>query len=582
MGKGINYKKPLYEVLKIENLKEMIEKSCSLHSERPAFLVKNKSNDAYEPITYNQFKKDIDAFGTGLIDLGLKDKRIAIIGENRYQWALSYLGIVNGTGVVVPIDKELPENEIENLLIRSESTGVIFTGRFVNIIKEIAERNKDLKYLINMDAKENQDDVLSYGKLLEKGRTLLDNGDTRFANAKIDNEAMSILLFTSGTTAESKAVMLSHKNIAANLMDMHAMVYMGPEDTFLSVLPIHHTYECSCGLLFAVSRGSATAYCEGLRYIAKNLKEAKATMMISVPLILESMYKRIWEQASKEKGTYLKLRIALRVSNLLRKAGIDLRKILFKKLHENFGGKLRLFVSGAAGINPRVAKGFRDLGMNFIQGYGLTECSPLAAVNRDIWFKDDAAGLPVPSVEIRIDQPMSDGSGEILVKGPNVMLGYYKNEKATQEVLKDGWFYSGDLGYIDNEGFVHITGRKKDVIVTKNGKNIYPEEMEKVLSESVYIKESMIWGKLTDDGDTVICAIIIPDNDKILEEFKSQLTEEQINELIGKEVKKVNHNMPLYRHIRDFVVRDEELAKTTTKKVKRHIELKRLNNDNQK
>lgn len=576
MGENTIYGKPLYEVRKITNLKDMLQQSVELFGEKAAFFVKHKGEDNYIPVTYNQYKHNVDSFGAALIDLGLKGEKIVLIGENRYEWAVTYLSVVNGTGIIVPIDKELHESELQSLLERSEASAVVFSGKHIDVVKRIAEKNKKIKYLIDMDIPQEQENILAFTELLKKGEELLKNNDKRFLEAEIDSEGMSILLFTSGTTAESKAVMLSHTNICENLMNMCKMVYIDDKDIFLSVLPIHHTYECTCGFLCQIYRGSAIAYCEGLKHIAKNLKEVQATMMLSVPLILESMYKRIWEQIAKNKGNYIKIKIALAVSNFFRKTGIDLRRLLFKPLHQNLGGNLRLLISGAAGINPRAAAGFRDLGFNIIQGYGLTECAPIVALNRDVLFKDDAAGLPLPNVEFKIEQPMQDGSGEIVVKGPNVMMGYYKNQEATADAVKDGWFYTGDLGYIDKGGFVHITGRKKDVIVTKNGKNIYPEEIEKVLNESTYIEESMIWGKPDEDGDVIICAIIVPNKGNILNEFKAELPEEQLRELIGKEIKRVNKSMPLYRHIRDFTIRDEELAKTTTKKVKRHIELKNL------
>jgi len=576
MGNNTSYKKPLYEVAKIRDLKEMLELSSMLFAQKNAFLIKHKGKENYTPITYAKYKRDVDAFGTALTDCNLTGEKVALIGENRYEWAVTYLSVVNGMGIIVPIDKELPENEIQSLCERSEASAVIFSGKYIDVIKRIAITNKKLKYLIDMDISEDQEDVISYNQLMKKGYSLIDGGDKRFLDAKINPEVMNILLFTSGTTADSKAVMLSHTNICADLMGMCSMTYIGPEDTFLSVLPLHHTYECTCGFLCQIYRGCTIAYCEGLRHIARNLKEAKATMMVSVPLILESIYKHIWDQISKNKGTHIKIEIAVVISNFLRKIGIDIRKTLFKQIHQSFGGNLRLLVSGAAGINPKVAKGFRDLGIDLIQGYGLTECAPIVALNRDVYYKDSAAGLQLPDVELRIDQPLADGSGEIIAKGRNVMLGYFKNEQATAGAIKDGWFHTGDLGFIDKDGFVHVTGRKKDVIVTKNGKNVYPEEIEKVLNRSKYIEESMIWGKPDKDGDLQISAIVVPNLDNIRNELKAEPTKAQVDLIIAKEIKGINNKMPIYRHIKDFSIREEELIKTTTQKVKRHKEIERI------
>ncbi|HHV98253.1 MAG TPA: AMP-binding protein [Clostridiaceae bacterium] len=565
---------PLYDVRPIQNLKDMLESSVSIYKDKAAFLVKQKGEDSYKPISFNQYKSDVYSLGTALINLGLKDKRIALIGENRYEWAVSYLSVVNGTGVIVPLDKELPENEIENLLKRAQASAIIFSGGKAEQIAEISKRINIIEFYINMDLDEDKDGILSFRKLLDKGSELVKNGDRSFIDAKIDENVMTSLLFTSGTTENSKAVMLSHKNICSNLMDMCQMLYIDDKDTFLSVLPLHHTYECTCGFLCQIYRGSTIAYCEGLRHIVKNLKESKTTIMLGVPLIFEAIYRQIWNQASKNPKTLRKLKLGIKISNLLKKLNIDITKKLFAPIHDNFGGHLRLFISGAAGIDPMVAKGFRDVGIKLVQGYGLTECSPILAVNRDVDFKDDAAGLPLPHVEIRIDSPNDEGVGEIIAKGPNVMLGYYENPEANEKSFKDGWFYTGDLGFIDSDGFLHITGRKKDVIVTKNGKNIYPEEIEKLLNRSPYIKESLVFGKNDEVyGDVVVSAVIVPDMDYINEEFGGRtLSQEELNSLISKEVKAVNKSLVTYKYIKDFTLRETEFAKTTTKKIKRYME----------
>jgi long-chain acyl-CoA synthetase len=351
------------------------------------------------------------------------------------------------------------------------------------------------------------------------------------------------------------------------------MLYIDEKDIFLSILPIHHTYECTCGFLCQLYRGCTIAYCEGLRHIVKNLKESKATMMLGVPLLFESMYRQIMNQAIKSKGEK-KIKFAIGLSNALRKINIDIRRKLFKQIHEALGGHIRLFISGAAGIDPQIAKGLRELGISLVQGYGLTECAPIVALNRDIYYKDEAAGLPLPNLQVEIDNPDEDGIGEIKCKGSSVMLGYYNDQEATAEVIKDGWFYTGDSGFIDKDGFVHITGRKKNVIITGNGKNVFPEEIETLLNRSLYIKESLVYGKGQSDGDTVICAKIVPEKEKIEEDIKNNTAPGlTVKEIIEKEVKKINQSMVIYKHVKEFTLQDEEFIKTTTKKIKRHEEL---------
>lgn len=563
----------LYEVRPIKDLKDMLNSSVELYGDKAAFLSKPKNQADYVPITYRQYKNDVDAFGTALLSIGLKDGKIALIGENRYEWSISYLSVVNGTGVVVPLDKELPSNEIKLLIDRSEADAIIYSGNVKDKIEPIAQESSTLKYFISMEAEQDIGNILSFGLLLKKGHELLKGGNKEFADASIDKNAMNMLLFTSGTTDMAKAVMLSHKNIAENLMNMCSMLYIDENDIFLSILPIHHTYECTCGFLCQLYRGCTIAYCEGLRHITKNLKESKCTIMLGVPLVFESMYRQIMNQAVKSKGEK-KIKFALGLSNSLRKIKIDIRRKLFSQIHEALGGHVRMFISGAAGIDPQIAKGFRELGIKLVQGYGLTECAPIVALNRDNFYKDEAAGLPLPNLEVAIDNPDEDGIGEIKCKGSSVMLGYYKDPEATAEVIKDGWFYTGDSGFIDEDGFVHITGRKKNVIITGNGKNVFPEELETLLNRSPYIKESLVFGKGQTDGETVICAKIVPDQEKIDEDIKNNMAPGlTTQEIIEKEVKNINKSVVSYKYVKEITLQEEEFIKTTTKKIKRHEEL---------
>ena len=566
---------PLYEVRPINTLREMLNSSSEIYGDKTAFLVKRKGEEKYESVTYKQFKNDVCALGTALLSLGLAGKRIAIISENRYEWVVAYLAAVNGIGVVVPLDKELPVNEIENLINRSRVNTIVYSGNCRQHIANLASRDSTVEYYIGMDSGDNEEEkTTSFKMLLEKGREILENGDTGYDSLQIDPEAMNILLFTSATTAKSKAVMLSHRNLSSNLMAMCTMLYIDPSDIFLSVLPLHHTYENTCGFLCPIYRGATVAFCEGLRHIQKNLQESRATVMLGVPLIFEAMHRRLWDTVAKQPKTEKKLKLALKISKLAGKIGIDLRKKLFAPIHNNFGGKVRLFISGAAGIDPLVSKGFRELGILFLQGYGLTECSPIVALNRDVDFRDNAAGIPLPGLNVRIINPGADGIGEITVEGPSVMMGYYEDTESTEKVLKDGWFHTGDLGYLDKNDFVYITGRKKNVIVTKNGKNIYPEEIETLLGRCPHIKESIVFGKDDDVyGDVVVSATIVPDMEKIEADFPDKpLTQEEIRELIHKEVKEVNKSLVTYKYIKDFDLREEEFAKTTSKKIKRYVE----------
>lgn len=564
----------IYQVRPVQDLKDMLEQSSLLYGDKNAFLIKSK-DEIYKEIKYRDFKHDVDAFGTALLDLGLKDSFIAVIGENSYEWCVTYLAVVNGTGTIVPLDRELPHVEIENLLTRSNASAIVFSGKYSDEIKELYSKVPSVKFFIRMDIEQDQDNFLSYKSLIKRGADLIASGNNSFLNAPVNAEKMSMLLFTSGTTGLAKGVMLSHKNICTDITSVCSVIYIDSNDSALSILPLHHTYECTCGFLLMIYNGCTISFNEGLKHIAKNLKETKPTILFLVPLILESMYKKVWDQASKKTILKAKLKTALLISTMLHKLfKIDIRKILFKQVHENIGGRVRLIISGAAAVDPRVLKGFRSMGIKVLQGYGLTECSPIVTVNREFTFIDDSAGQALPGVEVKIDQPGKDGIGEIIVKGDNVMLGYFENEEATSKVIKDSWFYTGDLATLDESGFVLITGRKKNVIVTKNGKNIFPEEVEAYLNKSLFIKESLVWGKDDEDsGEILIHAQIVPDYDVIEEKHKNnRLSEEEVYKIIRAEVKSANKSMPLYKHVREFTIRKEEFQKTTTKKIKRHTE----------
>ena len=545
-----------YSVREIQSVKEMLETSCKEHKDRIAYYTKEFGDKSFKEIKYEQLLEDVNALGTALLSLGLKDKKIAIIGENRYYWACSYLAIMCGVGIVVPLDRVLPKQEIESCLERAKVSVLIYSDKAKDTIDEIAENdNNKIEFYIGMDKKEDEGNNLSFTRLLEMGRQLIEKGDRRFIDAPMNIDAVAEILFTSGTTSKSKAVMLSQKNIIFNIYQHNKMIGIRKEDIFLSFLPIHHVYECVCGFLTPIYRGAAVSYCQGLRYIQEDMKEAHISVFLCVPLVFESMYKKIWTGIDKQGKTKL-VKNMIKLTNVLQKLGINLKRKIFKDIHNQFGGNVRLFIAGAASVNPETCSGFRNFGISTVQGYGLSECAPIVALNRDTYYKDDAIGLPLEGTEIKIENINEDGIGEICTKGDHVMLGYYENEEATNEAIKDGWFYTGDLGYMDKDGFIHMTGRKKNVLITKNGKNVYPEELEEVLNNSDYISESMVYLKGDNDNSKLVADLIL--NKEYIENKLSGKTTEEIKQIVWNEVKKINQNMVIYKHITEINIRNSD------------------------
>lgn len=566
----------LYEYRKISNFKELVSSSADLYVDKIAFKYKITPKDT-SPIciTYSQFKSDIQSLGTSLLKLNLPIKRIALIAPNRYEWCVSYLAITTGGMVVVPLDKSLPNNEIESSIIRSGADCVIFDKKYLEIFSKIqSDKSSNLKYFICMDFDEDSSDILSYKKLLASGMQSISNGDNSFSNIEIDNNKMSIMLFTSGTTSISKIVKLSQANICANLYSIGCIAKVTSKDTFLSFLPLHHTFESTTTFLYGLSCGITIAFCDGLRYIVKNLEEYEVTGLVCVPLMLEAMYKKI-QKGIAESGKEKLIKIMTSVSNFLLKIGIDLRRVIFKPILKQLGGKLRVIVYGAAPMDPNTISGLTNLGINMLQGYGLTETSPVVAAENDKYKRPGSIGFALPNVEIKIDSPDEKGIGEILAKGPNIMLGYYENDEETNKVLKNGWFHTGDLGYFDEDGYLFVSGRKKNVIVLKNGKNIFPEELEILISALPFVAENIVYGKPDKDGDLKLCTKIVY-KPEVMEEMFKNIPKEEYHNIIWKEIKKINKTMPAYKYIRELIVTDEELIKTTTQKVKRHEEIKRI------
>ena len=566
----------LDRTIKFENLKEMMEKTVENFGERTAFYMDGKGLEDSKKISYKEFMNDINSLGTALVEMGLKGKRIAVIGENRYEWELAYLAIVCGAGVVVPLDKALPDNEIESLIIRSEVEAIFYSNKYDGCMAQIQkEGNTKLKYFISMDLEKNDFNKYSQKEIIKKGRELLRNGNKEYLESKINNEEMTIMLFTSGTTNQSKAVMLSQQNICTNVRDIRNVFELDETDRFLSFLPLHHTFECTVGFLYPLSIGGNIIFSKGVRHIADELKNFKITAMICVPVVFEKMYDKLIKTID-EKGKLGTVKKGIKLSNCLLKVGIDIRKKLFKEIHDNLGGCLRVMVAGGAALSPEKEKGFWDLGFNVLQGYGLTETSPVIAAELTKQKRLSSIGKKFPSVEVKIDDPDKSGVGELLAKGKSVMLGYYNNEEANKEVFtEDGWFRTGDLARIDKDGYLYISGRKKFVIVLKNGKNVYPEEIESLLEKSDLIKECMVFGMPAKDGDVTLSVKVCYDKDYIKKEF-GEIKEEEIKEKIWNWVKEINKTMPKYKYVKKLLLTDEELVKTTTLKIKRNIEMEKI------
>ncbi|MEN8905705.1 MAG: AMP-binding protein [Clostridiales bacterium] len=569
--KGTGY----YEPKRVCDLRELVKGSIKNYKDRTAFKFKNKSGEIIEK-SYIDLDKEIDYLGTSLISLGLKGKKIAILSENRYEWGLSYFSIVNGTGIVVPLDKYLPHIEVENLIKRGKVEGIFYSASFQNSMKEIASLNNTIKYFICLDEMEKDPDnrFISLFNLLEKGEKLLKEGDKNFVKAEINKDEMSMILFTSGTTSVSKGVMLSHSNVANNVTALTTIIKVYPTDVHLSLLPLHHTFENTIGLMFMIHCGVCIAYSDGIKHIGKNLKEYNVSIIVAVPNIFEAMYKKI-QDGIKNSGKENLVNFLIKFSDILKGLGIDIKKTLFKGIIREISPNLRLLVTGAAPINAEIVRGFNKLGLKMLQGYGLTETSPVISATNDFIDKAGTIGYPINEVEVKIDDPDEDGIGELLTKGKNVMLGYYENQDATDEAIDDdGWFRTGDLANIDEDGFVKITGRAKSMIVLANGKKAFPEEYEFLLGDYEEIKESYVWGFKTSEGNIQICAKIVLNKDIILKD--GQITEEKIANKVKEIIKNINKIIPRYKIIRYFLLTYDELIKTTTLKVKRPLEDKAI------
>ena len=568
--------KKIYDAEKFDNIRDIMANAVKLYPNNIAFKIKNKEgkNVSYTDITYTEFQKEINEFGAGLMALGYKDKRVAVIGKNSYPWALTYCAVLSGLGVLVPLDKGLPEAEIELSLKRSKAEVIVFDKEYEEIINKILQKGTtSLNKCICMT--ETQIDEFTTIEAVEKiGRDELAKGNNEYLNAEIDCKKMAAIIFTSGTTSMAKAVMLSQENIASNIYNLNCVEYIDPTDINMAFLPFHHTFG-STGLLLFMSRGATNVFCDGLRHIQDNMKEYHVSCFVCVPLLIESIYKKVMHQIEKQ-GKMKKFKMGMKISKFLLKFKIDIRKKLFKEIYDNLGGNLRFVVSGASAIDRAVAEGFNDLGFLTVQGYGLTETAPVLVAENVKNIRYGSIGLPLPEVDIKIDNPNEEGIGEIIAKGPNVMLGYYEDEEATNAVIdKDGWFHTGDLAYMDKDGFIFIAGRQKNVIVLKNGKNVYPEELEQLISELPYVAENMVFGMPKDDDLVVSVKIVY--NETYVKQKYGDIKEEDLKEIIWKDVKDINSNLTTYKHIKNLIITNEPMIKTTTAKVKRFEEMKKMN-----
>lgn len=573
-----------YETTSYATVKEIFQGVTEKYANNTCILEKFEPKGSFKEITYSEFGKDVNAFGTALMDLlKLKNQRIAIIGETTYQWYLSYMTMLCGAGVVVPIDKELPANEIENVLRRAEVSAVIYSPKKKDIIKKVEENLPGVKFFIEMYSNsEIEERKVGVNHLINMGNKMIKKGNHSFEKIEIEPDEFKILLFTSGTTSNAKGVMLSSRNLAENVNAVRAYVSITEEDRLISILPLHHTYESTIGFIVPFSVGASIGVCQGLKYIVQNLKELEPTIMLGVPVLIENLYKKINANIVKTKKDTM-VGSMIHVTNALKTLNVDIKRKVFSEIYKGLGGKIRVVVSAAAPIDPKVGKWIEDIGIVFLQGYGLTETAPIAALTPDFETKVGSAGRAVNCAEIKIDNPNEKGEGEILIKSKTLMLGYYQDKQATKEAIEeiDGerWFHSGDIGYLDKNGFLYITGRCKNVIVTQNGKNIYPEEIELLLGDIPEIKECMVYGKESeskkDDKELIITAKVIPNYDEIEKIYGKGKTEDEIFNIIWEKIKNLNRTLTSYKAIKSLEIKKDEFEKTTTMKIKRFAEIKK-------
>ena len=586
--KGRKFRKYWYEdILEIVTLKDMLKGSAELYWSNPAFWVNEKRGAEYKAVNYGLLQHDVNALGTKLVNMGLKGSRIAVMGQGCYEWIVSYLSVINGTGVVVPIDKELTGAEIGNLMKAGGCDTIFCTRNECKKLRSIPE----IRRLIVMEFYGDRTDpsvdseptelleadpgveVYSWRKLLLEGERLLDQGERGFMEAEIDPDEMAVILYTSGTTGNPKGVMLSHRNITSNIMDVCRICQVYESDKTLSILPIHHTYECTLGMLLVIYRGASTAFSEGMKYITQNMKEAQNTFIIVVPRVLEMVYSSILKNVEKQ-GKQKAFAMAVKLNKGLRRAGINVSRSLFGTVLNALGGKLRVVITGAAALNPDILRAFEEFGITVLQGYGMTECTPLIAgtpgsAPKERYLKAGSVGTVVDSGEVKIVDQDEYGIGEILFKGPNVMLGYYDMPEETAKVIEpDGFMHTGDIGYADKDGWLYLTGRKKNVIVTKTGENVYPEEIEDIISGYAAIDECMVF-PYDDNGEETVAIQILPVKEVVETRLGHEASEEDLDKYFTDLVKEFNQKLSPYKRIKHVFVRKQDFVRTTTRKIRR-------------
>ena len=577
--KDKKFKNKFYEETHYTDVKEIFKRSIEKYKNN-IYILERPEHDhkaKFEEFTYERFGNDVINLGTGLIKhLNLKGERIIIIGENTYYWYVSYFSILCGAGIAVPVDKELPNNEIENVIKRSCASAVIFSKKKKDAIDKIKDNLPMVKYFIEMNSDANlQGRDIGIEKVIEEGKKITDSGNTEYMDIEIDPEEFKFLIFTSGTTSQAKGVMLCHRNLAENVNAVSKYVKIYESDRFFSVLPLHLTYESSIGALLPFANGSSVTVCGGLRYIVPDMQEAKPSAMLAVPLLVENLYKKI-NQTIEKSGKAGIVNSMIHVTNALKGVGIDIKRKVFKEIYDNLGGNMRIIVSAAAPIDKKIGRWVQDIGIEFLQGYGLTETAPIAALTPECDPRVGSVGIPVNCAQIKIHNPNENGEGEIWIKSKTLMLGYYEDEEATKEVVYDGWFNSGDIGYQDKDGYVYVTGRSKNVIVTQNGKNIYPEEIELLLSKIPEIAECMVYGKEVEgEKELIISVKVIPNKEEIERLHGKDLKEEEIHKIIWNKIKEVNKSLTSYKAIKNLELKHDEFAKTTTMKIKRYVELQK-------
>ena len=561
------------------DLKQLFESSAELFGDKVLYHQIMKGDKEFSTISYREALTHVQGLGTRLIDLGLKGAHIGVIGQNCYEWVESYHAIIGGTGIVVPLDRELPKQELESLCNNGGIRAVICcSDKYYNLFKEIKDDgDTDLEYVIgvNRDEHEDPDDGLySWNLLRSEGMELVKNGDRRFLDARIRNTDLAAIIFTSGTTGVAKGVMLSHRNLCADVMISQPYLEVRPSDIFFSLLPLHHTYECTCSMLEGLYMGSSLAFCRGLKYITKDMQMVQPTFLLAVPVIYEKFYNTI-QKSLKKQGQEKTFKRLMAINAVTSKIGINIASSVIEKITAQFGGRIRMFIAGGAKVDPEVLAFFRSLGIKTLQGYGLTETAPMVALNPDQWkyMKNDSAGRVFMHTECKVENPDDDGNGELCFRGPQVMLGYYNNEEATEACMEDGWFHTGDLGHIDDDRYVYITGRMKNVIIASNGKNVFPEELEEKLMRSKFIEECMVWADESGDetGHKGIWATLRIDQEHVDDELGKGADEAAVRELIEREIDAVNAANPDWKAIRNFRIRKADFVKTTGMKIKRFV-----------